>query len=579
MSATRITKLLKRGKKTEAFAELVALIRQDYQNPNLMDVLVQVASSMANSIPDSRTQLLCGFVDELVRQKRFQEAVPVASYIYRYKNNEPEPNRLMAILCEKLQDLDKAEMYCERLCTIQPQNANNFAYMGRLRRAKRKMKEALEAFNHAIVLDEKNEGLLTELGIFLFEVSAYDKAAEVYAKLYEHHPNNEMAAANLLISYMALGELDKAAEVAKKADTHMMNNGFYLDAKAKVLLDMGEVEDALKHSERAIKLMPQKDTFKATLSHILLMLGRLREGFEYYKHRFSKEMIGGVLMDDVNLPTLEDKKDVAGKHIYVASEQGFGDTLNFCRLINLLLLDGAKVTFSVQKQVKTILEGFLPDVTLIEKTDPVPEDADFYCPLLNIAAIYRIGVEHLPIMENYISADAAFVEKWDRILGAKKTLRVGLTWSGGTATRHDRKRTISLEKFLTALPEGPDYISLQKDVRDYDQATLAAHPEIRHFGDQLDDFRDTAALVELVDFVVCVDTSIVHLTGAMGKEAWLLVPFKPDFRWLMERTDSPWYPSLQLLRQPRPDHWEQTLSDVRQKIQDRYEEPQLTKAS
>ena len=188
MSATRITKLLKRGKKTEAFAELVALIRQDYQNPNLMDVLVQVASSMANSIPDSRTQLLCGFVDELVRQKRFQEAVPVASYIYRYKNNEPEPNRLMAILCEKLQDLDKAEMYCERLCTIQPQNANNFAYMGRLRRAKRKMKEALEAFNHAIVLDEKNEGLLTELGIFLFEVSAYDKAAEVYAKLYEHHP-------------------------------------------------------------------------------------------------------------------------------------------------------------------------------------------------------------------------------------------------------------------------------------------------------------------------------------------------------------------------------------------------------
>lgn len=578
MTVTRITKFLKKGKRNEALAALIESIRGDYENKDYLEAIEQVAQSMTKSRGLSQTQLLCGFVDELIKQKRFGEAVPLASYIYRFLNHLPEPTRLMVILCEKLQDPNKAQTYCERLCKVQPENANNFAFLGRLKRTNRDLQGALDCFNHALRLDDKNEGLLSELGIFLFDVHQYENSAEIYSKLYDLYPNNDMAAANLIICLMAIGKTDEALCIIEKGDTHLLRNGFYLDAKAKIYLEIGNMEKALECAERAVSLMPGKDTFKATLSHVLLSAGRLREGFEQYKHRFSKDMVGGVLMDDISLPVLERKSDIAGKHIFVSTEQGFGDTLNFCRLTKLITDEGGKVTFGVQAPLLNIMQHAFPELDVVLGKD-YPADADYFCPLLNIASIFRIGLEDLPLMQDYIDVDPEFLSKWKDILGEKKQLRVGLTWSGGTATRHDRKRTIPLEHFLNALPEGPDYISLQKEVRDTDVDTLNAHPEIRHFGPQLEDFKDTAALVELVDIVLCVDTSIVHLTGAMGKQAWLLLPFKADFRWLTEREDSPWYPSVTLLRQAEPGEWDPVLQRAHDGLSELMEQFTLKTAS
>ena len=578
MSIERINKLLKKNKKAEALVELIQLVRTDYENPKLLSMFVTLAQSMNKSKIMEPHILLCAFIDQLVREKRLSDAVPLAAYVYRSMPQYPEPSRLMTIICEKLGDTKKAQTYAERLCLIEPNNPSNFSFLGRIKRANKDMQGALDCFNRAIGMDQNNEQLLSELGIFLFEVSEYKQAAKVYEKLYDLYPENKMGAANLVISLMAQGKLQEGLDVCKKADAHQSRNGYYLDAKAKIMLEAGLIDEALACSEKAVQLTPDKDTFKATLSHVYLAAGRLREGFENYKYRFSKDMVGGVIMAETDMPLLTRRADIKGSHIFVRSEQGFGDTLNFCRLIMLVVEEGGQVTFGVQKPLVKLMEEAFPQVKVIENSE-TPEQANFQCPLLDIAALFRIGLEDLPIMENYISPQKSYAEKWTGILGKQTKLRVGLTWSGGTATRHDRRRTIPLDKFLTALPEGPEYISLQKEVRDYDLETLAAHPEIRHFGPQLEDFRDTAALVDLVDLVVCVDTSIVHLSGAMGKETWLLMPFKPDFRWLYDREDSPWYPSLRLLRQQTHDVWEPVLERVHNDLKKHLAEAELKNAS
>lgn len=579
MSAERITKLLKKKKKAEALRELIALIRADYQNPNHIKILEAVVESMTiKNETSTKAALLCGFVDQLIRSNRMADAVPMASYIYRFMNQHPEPNRLMAIICEKLEDREKAQTYCERLLTIQPDNANNHAFLGRIKRARKDMHGALASFNTALDLDRESETLLSELGIFLFEVGEYNQGADIYGRLYDLHPKNELAAANLMISLMATGRLEEAQEVIKTADESLNKNAFYLDAKAKICLEIGELEEALKCSERAVALMPKKDTFKATLSHVLLSSGRLREGFQHYKHRFSEEMIGGVILEDIDIPMLTKREQAQGKHVFIRTEQGLGDTLNFCQLLNLLRDDASKITFGVQTPLVSLMRSCFPDINIVEGKNH-PTDADYYCPLIDLASVYRIGLEDLPLSCNYVRSQKTYVDKWKKVLGPKKSFRVGLTWSGGTATRHDKKRTIPLDKFLSCLPEGPEYISLQKEVRDYDVESLKAASQIRHFGGRLEDFEDTAAIVETVDLVVCVDTSIVHLCSAMGKQTLMLTPFKADFRWLVDRSDSPWYPSLELVRQKEPLEWDSVFEVVRSRISELQTSDSLKDAS
>lgn len=565
MKHQKINKLIKKGKLKEATEDFVAAVRGDFEDAGLIAVFERLALASFPAAAASRQQiipgLLCHFVDKLISARRLSDAVPLAGFIYHHFRTEPPANRLMAIMYERLGDNKQAELYCHRLLKLDPENVNNYVYFGRLKRMNRDMQGALDVFNHGLGLNAQHEQLLTELGILLFDVGSYDQAVDVYAKLYDAYPENLMAAANLVISQIAIGQIDEACQVCRKADTHLMGNGYYLDAKAKLLLELGEIKEALSCAERAVKITPEKESFKATLSHIYLMSGRLREGFEFYKYRFAKDMIGGVMMDDIKLPLLTHKDQIAGKHIYIRAEQGLGDTLNFCTLIPFVLAAGGQVSFAVQAQLADILKPYLKGVNILtDKT--VPEDADMHCPLIDLAALFRIGSESLPLAQSYLASEKDYRDKWAQILGPSTKCRIGLTWSGGTATRHDRKRTIPLEAFLSALPEGPDYISLQKEIRSADQATLKAHPEIRHFGDKLADFRDTAALVDAVDLIVCVDTSIVHLAGAMGRPAWLLLPARPDFRWLLEGNRTDWYPSLTLYRNTETDDWTALLHQI-----------------
>jgi hypothetical protein len=217
----------------------------------------------------------------------------------------------------------------------------------------------------------------------------------------------------------------------------------------------------------------------------------------------------------------------------------------------------------------TQLLSRLPGVAQVDCSDAVLAAYDYHCPLLSLPRAFGTTLATIPAAVPYLQADEAKVAGWRARLRPSRARRIGLVWSGNPAHQNDSNRSIPLTEFgpLLATIGGPDveFISVQKEVRESDRALLAAHG-IRHFGAALQDFDDTAALLMGMDLVIAVDTAIAHLAGALGRPLWVLLPYVPDWRWLLEREDSPWYPTARLFRQSAPGDWGGVLRRVAEEL-------------
>ncbi len=247
-----------------------------------------------------------------------------------------------------------------------------------------------------------------------------------------------------------------------------------------------------------------------------------------------------------------------GRTILLHAEQGLGDAIQFARYVPWVAQRGARVVREAHAGLAPLLAQ-LPGVSLtLARGDPLPA-FDLHCPLMSLALAFGTTLATIPRDVPYLRAPQAHRARWRERLGPRRSPRVGLAWSGSTTLRNDRNRSIALAR-LDALRHLPiELFSLQREVREADAPALSRDPPITHFGDELVDFRDTAALAEAMDLVISVDTAIAHLAGALGRTAWVLLPWSPDWRWLLQRDDSPWYPSLRLWRQPRAGDWESVI--------------------
>jgi hypothetical protein len=253
---------------------------------------------------------------------------------------------------------------------------------------------------------------------------------------------------------------------------------------------------------------------------------------------------------------------LAGKGIYLYIEQGFGDAIMFARYAPMVAARGGTVLFCVRPPLKELLTG-LPGVIVGVPGDQGPR-CHYMCPLLSLPRIFKTRLDIIPGGVPYIHAVPERVEKWKPRIPRDGKLTVGLVWAGGRDYKADRVRTVGFERFAPLLGH-PDvrYVSLHTELREEDAARMAAHPEIVHFGSEIVDFADTAAIVSQLDLVISVDTAVAHLAGAMAKPLWLLLPFTPDWRWLLGRDDSPWYPTVRLFRQERNGDWPGVIARVR----------------
>jgi hypothetical protein len=324
--------------------------------------------------------------------------------------------------------------------------------------------------------------------------------------------------------------------------------------------------EAASYYDKAINLDPEYAEAHWNKSLLFLLMGDFDSGWKSYEWRWK---IPGLMRDlaDFSQPLWLGQAEfggiegLAGKTILVHSEQGLGDTIQFARYLLLLAENGARVVFELPAALFGALRGVTGVNDFVVRGQTLPA-ADFHCPLLSLPLAFKTTLESIPSPGPYLKADALKVKQWSERLGLKSSPRIGLVWSGNAQHKNDHNRSIPLELLLSRLPERFDWVSLQRELREDDQRVLELHPHIRHFGDELEDFTDTAALCEQMDLVISVDTSVAHLSGALGRPTWVLLPHVPDWRWLLDRDDSPWYRCMKLYRQPAPGNWGSVMAQV-----------------
>ena len=386
---------------------------------------------------------------------------------------------------------------------------------------------------------------------------SYDRALALKPDYVEALTNRGVVLADLKRSDEALQSYDRALALKPDDVEALYNRGTTLNG-------LQRHDEALEYYDRALALKPEHAQAHWNRALCSLQLGDFASGWAEYEWRWRRNRPENAKRE-FRQPLWLGIEPLAGKTILLHAEQGLGDTLQFCRYVRPVAALGARVVLEVQPPLLPLLRR-LEGASELRATGAALPAFDYHCPLLSLPLAFKTELASVPSDIPYLRSDAARVEKWRERLGPKMQPRVGIAWSGATGHKNDHNRSLSLAQVLPLLIEQVQWVSLQKELREADAQLMSAQTPMRSYGEELKDFADTAALVELMDVVVAVDTSVAHLAGALGKPVWILLPFNSDWRWLLDRDDSLWYPTARLFRQPAIGDWASVIDTVRNEL-------------
>jgi tetratricopeptide (TPR) repeat protein len=473
----------------------------------------------------------------------------------------------MGLTLEALGRYEDALISFERAVALKPAWPEALINQGNLLRDLHRPEAALRAYRQVLAEHPQHPELLNNCGLLLLDLKRADEAIECYDGALRARPDFAAALNNRGLALQergrfddALADFDRAIEIDKHlADAHA-NRG-------NVLQELVRHREALASYEAALRIRPDFEGIYLNQSLSWLVLGDLRLGWPKYEWRWkSKQRTQS--MREFSVPLWSGKESLREKTILLHAEQGLGDTIQFCRYARVLQEQGATVLLEVQPPLRSLLLGVQGASRVFSSGEASPP-FDYHCPLLSLPLACDTDLLTIPSSQGYLGLDAEFARRsqvWHGRLGPAARPRIGLVWSGNPNHKNDGNRSIPLADFSRILSGQAEYFCLQNEVRDADREALAAHPEVRYVGDDLRDFSDTAALIANLDLVISIDTSVAHLAGALGKPLWLLLPANPDWRWLLDRDDSPWYESARLFRQRGPGHWEDVLFTIRDEL-------------
>ena len=489
-----------------------------------------------------------GSAEEHARAGRFGEAEKICQRVLRERPRDPGTMVLYSILARQRGEFAVAVDRAAKAAEAHPEIAEIHANLGEFSRLAGKMEQSIASFELAIRLKPLEPTFHNSLATVFCEIRRHESAVKEYERAVQLKPDYAQAWSNLGAVLRELGRLDEAAEAigtALRFEPQLA--GAHLNL-AIVRTDQERFGEAFESYGRAIAIQPDFREAHWSLGMLHLLLGNTERGWPEYQWRptlaprFAKPIWKG--------------EDLSGKTILLHTEQGLGDTIQFARYIPMLAEKGARTVLACQQPLTRLLSGFAP---ILSVGQPFPV-YDFHCPLLNLPMVFGTNPGNIPAHIPYLKANDDLSKDWKRRLGdkgAKK--RVGLVWAGRPQHRDDSRRSISFEQLAILLQmPGVDFFSLQMGP----PAKQAAGSPIIDLTAELHDFCDTAALIENLDLVITVDTAVAHLAGAMGKPVWVLLARIPDWRWMLERADSPWYPTMRLYRQKRRGDWATVVAEI-----------------
>jgi tetratricopeptide (TPR) repeat protein len=494
---------------------------------------------------------------------RFDEAVISYDQAIALKPGLAEAYNNRGNALQNLKRLDEAVASYDRAAMLKPDYIEAYYNRGTALQSLMRFEAALASYDKAIAHKpdhaeaHNNRGApLRELRRLDEAITSYDKAIALRPEFAEAHNNRGNVLHTLKRLDEALAGFDTA--IALKPDFAMAHYN-----RANVLRDLMRLDEALASFDKAVVLKPDYIDAHYNQGHCFLLMGRFERGWPQYELRNWKA--DGV--KPYLRPLWSGKEDIVGKTLFIYCEQGVGDTLQFCRYGKLVKALGASIIMSVQDSLLELLAQMKPDIGTIVGHNEIPSAFDYRCPMMSLP--FALGTTLATIPEPArVVADQNLQKTWDARLPPRAKPRIGVVWNGNPEHKNDHNRSMDLATLSPLFSADAHWISLQKEIRQGDAALLRRLPQVAFFGDELKDFSTTAAIIDRLDLVITVDTAAAHLAGAMGKPVWILLPYVPDWRWLLDRDDSPWYPTARLFRQDETRVWDNVIARVKDELRE-----------
>ncbi|HSY26541.1 MAG TPA: tetratricopeptide repeat protein, partial [Burkholderiaceae bacterium] len=501
--------------------------------------------------------------------------LPEAELAYRYalelNPHYADAYNNLGTLLKETDRFSEAEAVYSRALQLKPDYVHAHINLGTLFKETERLSEAEMAYRYAIALNPESVDAYNNLGNLLQETNRLAEAESAYRHTIAIKPDFPQAynnLGNLLRNSNRLPEAEAAYRHALEL------NPQYADAHNNLgiaLKDSGQFEAALASCCRALEIAPDNPEAHLNYAFQLLQAGELTQGWQEYEYRWKlkrnkswRDFVQPLWLGDVG---------VVGKTIFLHAEQGFGDTLQFVRYASLLAARGAIVYLGVPPALKTLAATCSGVATVFTSGDALPP-FDYHCPLMSLPLAFHTDLETIPCEVPYLTAPPCGIAAWQEKLGDKTAMRVGLVWAGNPR-KHlpsvhavDRQRSIAFDQ-LSSLLEVPGIQFFSLQLGDEAASQLNRYPQVIDFTTEIQDFQDTAALIANLDLVIGVDTAVAHLAGAIGKPVWMLNRYNTCWRWLMEREDSPWYPSMRIFRQSSLGDWVSVIANVKRALEEK----------
>ncbi|MBT8583626.1 tetratricopeptide repeat protein [Polynucleobacter paneuropaeus] len=547
LTLKKVIKELKFGNYKDADLELQRALQENFSNVEIIFDL-GIAYAKAN---------------------QFSEALVVLNCLQPYLSNDVRMPYNQGLIHSFQENHQAAIQAYDLGLKIAPGYAELWLNKGNALHKLRRYDDAIAHYDQVLRLKPDYAQAYSNKGNVLQDLECFNDAITHYDQALRLKPDYADAYSNKAAALNGLGLFEGAIDCCDHA---LSLNPNYVEAwynKAAALNGLGRFNEAIAHYDQSLNLKPDYAEALWNKSLILLLQGDFENGLPLYENRWrsekASEAAGKRIFDK---PLWLGEGSLADKTILLYGEQGLGDLIQFCRYVKLVADLGARIILEVPQALASLMDNLDGVYQLILKGQELPTH-DYQCPILTLPLVFKTKtINSIPGINRYINLDNKLdkVAWWSKRLGVKTKLRIGLVWSGSTQHKNDHNRSLALKTLLPYLPEGFQYISLKNELCEADLSILQGNLWILNYAHYLNDFSDTAALINNLDLVITVDTSVAHLSATLGKKTWVLLPYIPDWRWLLDRDDSPWYPSIKLYRQSAAGDWAPVFEKIKENL-------------
>jgi len=528
-------------------------------------------NNIGNKVNQNETLKVLQQAATLYSAGNFEDAKIFYEKVLKEDPNNCDALHLLGLVYLSLEDYEEAFTFINKAISIYPQQASFHSNFGNVLRKLKRHSEALESYDQAIRLNPKYAQAYMNRGVALKEQGRYAEAFESFTNSINLDPNDPSVFGNYGSALRDLGRFDEAMMMFDHGITLNPDSPELFMDRGNVLADLRLISKAIASYERSIYLRPNYAEAHMNKAHAQLVNGQFEEGFEQYEWRWRTAFFGGRPRSFPE-PLWLGVQSLSGKTILLYAEQGIGDVIQFCRYAKSVVELGAHVILEVPNKLVKLLKSLDGSYEVVGVGSTLPK-FDYRCPMMSLPLALKTTLQNIPLANGYLKADPKRVLQIQEELQAKNPQSkklCGISWLS-KADKTGLFRSIHLKDFITMV--GNDhllYINLQYGEVDQEIAQVAAELGVTVINigsiNKYDDIDGLAALIESCDLIISIDNTTVHLAGALGKDTRVLLPYAPEWRWMLERKDSPWYQSLRLYRQPAVFDWSGAFAQLKEDL-------------